>query len=426
MSAMSDMNRSSGTPSSKRRAAAGGSVPETPTPIGPLGARGTDHRPGRAESPDRLSIWPDDDPFASRNPEEQPGSEEQPPKRHRWRRRFLIGSLVGVALLLIAAGGTFWWLNSFTGKIDRIPGVFSSIPEEERPAKPAEGEPGHGALTFLLAGTDRRSDVPTTGESAQADEFVPGAQRTDSIMLMHLTDDRSKAYVISIPRDSWVEIPGHGHNKINAAYSFGGPSLYVRTIERLTGIRVDHLALIDWSGFKELTDAVGGVDVTIPDTVYDSARDKTWTAGTHHLDGDEALEYVRQRHGLPGGDFDRVKRQQNYLRAVMSEALSQGTITNPIRLRRLLDAVTKTVSVDDTLSNSDLRGLAFSLRNLHTNDVTFLTVPTRGTGFEGRASVVYVDEERADALWKAVKSDDLPTFLKMHGKPSEQLGADVG
>jgi LCP family protein required for cell wall assembly len=330
--------------------------------------------------------------------------------------------VVLLALLLVIAGGAFWWLNSFAGKIHRIPDVFSSIPEQQRPDKPAAGQPGHGGVTFLLAGTDRRSDVPTTGQEAEANQFVPGAQRTDTIMLVHLTDDRKKAYVVSIPRDSWVPIPGHGYNKINAAYSFGGPALYVRTIERLTGIRVDHLAVIDWSGFKTLTDAVGGVTVTVPKTVYDSARHQTWTAGTHRLDGNEALLYVRQRHGLPGGDFDRVKRQQYFLRVLMGKALSQNTFTNPLRLGRLLDAVTKTVSVDDTLSNGDLRGLALSLRDLRTEDVTFLTVPTTGTGFEGKASVVYVDKDRAADLWRAVRSDDLSAFLERSVKVGEQLG----
>jgi LCP family protein required for cell wall assembly len=381
-----------------------------------------------SDSTQPLTIWPDGDrPTADQaeaDADTEPGEESTGQSRfRRLRRDLLFGSLIALALLILAAGGTFWWLNSFAGKIDRIPDVFSAIPEQQRPDKPISGEPGHGGLTFLLAGTDRRSDIPTTGQDAGANQFVPGAQRTDTIMLVHLTDDRKNAYVISIPRDSWVAIPGHGHNKINAAYSFGGPSLYVQTIERLTDIRVDHLAVIDWSGFQALTDAVGGVTITVPETVYDSARNTTWTAGSHHLDGEDALRYVRQRHGLPGGDFDRVKRQQNFLRALMGEALTKGTLANPLRLGRLLEAVTKTVSVDDTLGNGELRSLAFSLRDLRQDDVTFLTVPTTGTGYEGRASVVYIDEDRARALWKAVKIDDLPAYLVEYGRADEELGA---
>jgi len=412
---MSDLTRASGPPDNDR-----------PTPDGGSGAPSSLRADG-ADATRGLTIWPDtDEPGASGGDGDEtgaePGQAPEPDRPHRLRRGLLIGSVVILALLLVIAGGAFWWLNSFAGKIHRIPDVFSSIPEQQRPDKPAAGQPGHGGLTFLLAGTDRRSDVPTTGQEAEANPFVPGAQRTDTIMLVHLTDDRKKAYVISIPRDSWVTIPGHGHNKINAAFSFGGPALYVQTIERLTGIRVDHLAVIDWSGFKTLTDAVGGVAVTVPKTVYDSARDRTWTAGTHHLDGNEALLYVRQRHGLPGGDFDRVKRQQYFLRVLMGKALSQNTFTNPLRLGRLLDAVTKTVSVDDTLNNGDLRSLALSVRGLRTDDVTFLTVPTAGTGFEGKASVVYLDKDRAAALWRAVRSDDLRAFLDSSVKVGEQLG----
>jgi LCP family protein required for cell wall assembly len=412
---MSDLTRASGPSADGRSTPAGGSA--APSRL----------RDDRADATRGLTIWPDEDePGASGGDGAETGAEPDhapsPERPHRLRRGLLIGSLVLLALLLVIAGGAFWWLNSFAGKIHRIPDVFSSIPEQQRPDKPAAGQPGHGGLTFLLAGTDRRSDVPTTGQEAEANQFVPGAQRTDTIMLVHLTDDRKKAYVVSIPRDSWVPIPGHGYNKINAAYSFGGPALYVRTIERLTGIRVDHLAVIDWSGFKTLTDAVGGVTVTVPKTVHDSARDRTWTAGTHHLDGDEALLYVRQRHGLPAGDFDRVKRQQYFLRVLMGKALSQNTFTNPLRLGRLLNAVTKTVSVDDTLSDGDLRSLALSLRALRTDDVIFLTIPTTGTGFEGKASVVYVDKARAAALWKAVRGDDLPAFLDTSVKAGEELG----
>ncbi|MCI0687523.1 MAG: LCP family protein [Sporichthyaceae bacterium] len=243
--------------------------------------------------------------------------------------------------------------------------------------------------------------------------------------MVHLSADRERAYVISFPRDSWVEIPGHGRNKINAAFSLGGPTLYVRTMEQLTGIRIDHLAIIDWDGFIGLTNALGGIDVTIPQTVYDSANDRTWEAGQYHLNGTDALDYVRQRYGLPRGDFDRVQRQQNFLREIMHKTLSTGTLSNPLKLARVLDAVTKTVSVDDTLSNSELRGLALSLRSLRQRDVEFLTAPTLGTGMEGAASVVYLDEDRAERLFEAIKNDDVQGYLDRFGRSDERLGSQV-
>ena len=352
----------------------------------------------------------------------QPEIIDEDAARHRRHRRLLIITLAAVLALGACTVGGAWLLSErFAGQVQRIPRVFDQIPEQERPDKPQEG-PAAEAQNFLLAGTDRRSDQATTGEEAAAPAWVPGAQRSDTIILVHLTADRKKAYVISFPRDSWVEIPDHGMNKINAAFSLGGPTLYVRTMEQLTGIRIDHLAIIDWDGFIGLTNALGGVDVTIPRTTRDSHNDRTWEAGTYHLYGEDALDYVRQRYGLPRGDFDRVQRQQNFLREIMRKTLDSGTLSNPLRLARVLDAVTRTVSVDDTMSNADLRGLALSLRGIRQGNVVFMTAPNVGTGWEGNASVVYLDQRRAQRLYDAIKKDDVDSYLAKYGKPDEQLG----
>src|SRR5699024_4791673 len=198
------------------------------------------------------------------------------------------------------------------GQVERIPDVFA-IPEAERPASGSKED-----LNILLAGSDVRAPGGTTGEAAESG-WAPGAGRSDAIMILHIDADRESAYLVSIPRDSWVTIPGEGKNKINAAFSLGGPALYVKTIEKLTGIRIDHLAMIDFEGFKQLTDALGGVTIDIADS--GCGRD----AGTYDMNGAEALEYVRQRKCLEGGDFDRVKRQQNFLRQLMGKTLSGGT-----------------------------------------------------------------------------------------------------
>lgn len=346
--------------------------------------------------------------------------EEKPQVRRSRRRRVLIVGLVSLLTLAACTVGGALLLFDRADQVQRIP-VFDRIPEAQRPVKPTEG-PAAKAMNILLAGTDRRSDLATTGEQAEVEAWVPGGQRSDTIILVHLSADRKKAYVVSFPRDSWVEIPGHGYNKINAAFSFGGPSLYVQTMEQLTGIRIDHFAIIDWDGFIGLTDALGGVDVTISQNSYDSANDRSWTVGEHHLGGEDALDYVRQRYGLPRGDFDRVQRQQNFLREIMRKTLSSGTLTNPVRLNNVVNAVTRTVSVDDTLSNADLLSLAISLRGLRQRDVTFMTVPTAGTGYEGSASVVYLDQERAEELFKAIMNDDVVAYLEQFGRSGEQLG----
>ncbi len=346
------------------------------------------------------------------------GEDKTSSRRRRTRRALLVAlALLGV-LALLATAGIWAVTNHYAGKVNRVEHAFPAIPEAERPPRQA----GSG-LTFLLVGLDRRSDEQTTGDGAGEPLWRPGQQRSDSLMLVRLTADRRHAYVVSIPRDSWVPVPGHGHAKINAAFSYGGPALLVDTVEKLTRIRVDHVAMIDWDGFRALTDALGGVTLTIPQDTYDSARQRQWRAGTYTLRGDDALDYVRQRHGLPGGDFDRVARQQNFLRAVMDKTLRQDTLTNPVRLTKLTGAVTGAVSVDDTLSNSGLRDLALSLRRLRRDDVSFLTAPhARLDRIEGQ-SVVVLDKARTAALWAAVRGDALTGYLQRYGDAS--LGAAV-
>ena len=142
---------------------------------------------------------------------------------------------------------------------------------------------------------------------------------------------------------------------------------------------MDHLAIIDWDGFKALTDPLGGVLIYIPETVTEGA-DVTWSKGYQYMYGEEALRYVRTRHGLAGGDFDRIRRRKNFIRSLMGDVLEKGTLGNPLKLASVLDAVTRNLTVDDEWSSGDLRGLAFSMRGLRTNNVTFLARPWRPTG----------------------------------------------
>ncbi len=227
--------------------------------------------------------------------------------------------------------------------------------------------------------------------------------------------DRKKAYLISFPRDSWVEIPGYGNQKINAAFSFGGPKLLIETMENLTGIRIDHYGAIDFEGFKAMTDALGGVTVNIKQSVYDPARKKHWTAGKQKLNGEEALLFVRQRYNLPNGDFDRIKRQQAFLGALAKQAADRGTLTNPLKLDRFLSALTKSISVDESVSAGDLRSLALSMRSVRVSDVMFMTLPHKDAGTRGKQSVVFVDATKAKQLFNAVKTAQMPEYVKQHG-----------
>jgi len=341
-------------------------------------------------------------------------------KSPRRRRRIRI-VLIAVCVVALAATGTAYYLGrQLVVPIDRIEGVFTDL--ENRPPRPTTG-PAADAVNILLLGTDRRSDVPTTGGKAEASAWVPGAQRADAMLLLHIDGDREGASVISLPRDSWVGIPDRGFDKINAAYSYGGPSLAVETVETLTNVRIDHLAVIDWAGIRALTDHLGGVSVTIPETVYDSARGVTWTAGVHRLDGQDALNYVGQRYGLPGGDLDRTRRQQNYLRLVMADTLTSLSDGSLLDVYQLLRVMTSNVSVDDEWSTKEMARLAWSLRDLDSSEVAFLNAPVAGLGWEGPQSVVYLDREEARKLWSAVREDRVGTWLRNH--PDAPLSDDV-
>ncbi|HYQ68689.1 LCP family protein [Actinophytocola sp.] len=334
-----------------------------------------------------------------------------PSRRRLWRRALAITAGMLCSLVLVAVGGLYVLSDRLMGNIERIPSVFASLDPDQRPARPA-GQASQGT-TFLLAGSDSLAGEPTTGTSGEDRLFQPGAQRSDAIMLVRLNTTHPEATVVSIPRDSWVPVPGHGTTKINAAYAYGGPTLLVQTIERLTGVRVDHFATIDFAGFRAIVDAVDGIDVTV--AARTTFGPVVFTPGINHLDGRRALAYVRQRKGLPRGDLDRVQRQQSALRALMDKTVSSGLLGDPAQLYQLLSAVTRFVGVDDTLSDDDLLSLAANMRSLRPSDVTFMTAPVTGTGYEGDQSVVYLDKVRAPLLWDAVEHDTVHGYLALNG-----------
>jgi len=342
-----------------------------------------------------MSVTPDDDRHTS---------------NHNLRKA-LIGLLVCCTLLAAVPAGAILYLeHRLSENITRIPGVFDGL--DQRPSRPS-GRAG-GALNVLVVGTDRRSDVPTTGSDARAASWVPGAQRSDALMILHIAADRRSAAIISIPRDTWVNVPGYGMHKINAAFSYAGPSLTIATVEQLTDVRIDHLAVIDWSGFEALIDAAGGITVTVPATVTDSVRDITWPAGEHRLDGEQALAYVSQRHGLPLGDLDRIQRQQVVLRTLMQDTLHQEMRKDPRMLYDFLDTISQHLSLDSGWSTKELVALVVSMRSFETANLRYLTMPVAGFGTEGAESVVYGARRQARGLWGAVIADEVEAWAARH------------
>ncbi|MBA3841515.1 MAG: LCP family protein [Actinobacteria bacterium] len=327
----------------------------------------------------------------------------------RGRRVILILGVLIVFLLGAAGIAAYQLSNALGDQVPRVPDVFAPLPANDRPAQQT-------STTFLIVGTDSRSPEPTTGTDAAAGVDA-GSQRGDVIMLASLAPDKSSASVVSIPRDSWVDIPGRGKNKVNAAYAFGGASLLTATVEQLTGVRVDHFAVIDFAGFQAMVDAVGGIDVKVAQTTSD--RGVTFRQGPNHLDGADALVYVRQRHGLPNGDLDRAHREQNALKALLSKASSSGALSNPLALNSLLDATVRAVSVDDSLTNSGLRGLALTVAALRHSGVIFLNAPISGFGREGAQAVDYLDTVRSGTLWTAFRNGTASEYAAIY--PSDKL-----
>jgi LCP family protein required for cell wall assembly len=329
-------------------------------------------------------------------------------RRRRNGQATLRGALIGVkvvaaALSLAVVLGSGWaWATyrNFNANIKRLQ-IHS---DSSAAAKNIDGS----AQNILIVGNDDR-DTASNAELAQLGTTRDGGSyNTDTMMLLHVPADGSKATVLSFPRDSYVAIPGHGMNKLNSAYPNGmndshgdkgkAASLLETTIENLTGLKIDHFVQVDLLGFYRISNAIGGVSVCLTqgarpaksagemgagiDSGYEPNGSfvKSYTginlpAGTSSIKGLQALAFVRQRHGLPHGDLDRIKRQQYFLSAVFRKLVSGGTLLNPIKLQNLLKAVTKSLTMDESL---DPLKLAQQMQDLTAGNVTFTTIPTLG------------------------------------------------
>src|SRR5689334_10515614 len=239
------------------------------------------------------------------------------------------------------------------------------------------------ALNVLVMGSDTRQGANGVGIGGQ----TPGL--SDTTILLHLSENRRFAYGVSLPRDAMIERPsclkksGHGVDpggltQFNAAYAIGGPLCTVKTVEQLTGIHIDHFVVIDFVGFKNMVNAIGGVTICVPNEVNDSIGNINLPAGTYKVTGQQALDYVRVRHdiGAPTGDIGRMKRQQTFIAAMIKKVVSAGTLANPIRLFNFLDAATDSLATDKDFANlKQLASLGRSLKNIGLDNIQFITVP---------------------------------------------------
>lgn len=331
-------------------------------------------------------------------PEEHSAEQEPEPQRASggFFRRHKVGVVLGgfgiFALVLLVGVGV--WLISLNNKIEDIPRFPADFGREDRPDRVQSKE----ALNVLLVGVDGRgTDVR---ERLQAGDT---GLLSDTMMIWHLDEDHQESQVVSFPRDSWVDIEGYGKAKLNAAFSWGGPELLVQTLEDTLDIYIDHVAVVDFEGFRGITDTLGGVDIETAD------------GGTEHFDGEEALEYVRERKTLPGGDFDRIDRQQNFLRTILKDATSTGTRINPMTVTNLIGDLGKLLVLDDDFSNDEIRDLGLDVIKRGAGEVQWMTAFTNGTGTSSDGqSIVLLDVEKTAELMNAISRDEFEEYLADH------------
>lgn len=327
-----------------------------------------------------------------------------PPPGGTLVRRIRLGLCILSALVLVLTGTAWTFYRDVTGGITTTNVIT--------------GGSSGGEQNILLVGVDSRTDaqgnpLPDDVLRTLRSGAESGVLNSDTIIVLHIPADGGGATAFSIPRDSYVDIPGYRKDKINAAYpatkalkadelvaggmsqkeadtqsSATGRSTLIETVQNLTGLQIDHYAEINLLGFYNLTQAVGGVDVCLKNPVDDEFSGADFPAGPRTISGADALAFVRQRHGLPEGDLSRIRRQQVFLAAVADKILSAGTLTNPSTLSALIDSAEKSLVIDQ---GWDLLGFARQASDVAAGDIDFMTIPTEGGANNERGDVVLVD-----------------------------------
>ncbi|GER21917.1 transcriptional regulator [Zafaria cholistanensis] len=327
-------------------------------------------------------------------------------RRRRRPLRIVLFSALGIVLVAGLVAGTYLTTlaNLFNGKTQQIAQAFPA--EQTRPVK----DPADGSLNILLLGADSAKPAE---ESPQGQAAGATTQRADTMMLLHIPEDRSGLYVMSIMRDTWTDVPGYGEHKINSAMTLGGPPLVVQTLEALFGTKIDHVAMIDFEGFRDLTTALGGVRVKndFPFTAHDT--DYFYPVGKLTLEGDRALRFVRERKSFIDGDYQRVRNQQKFMKALMAKILTAETLSNPATVYQVIDKVSPYLSFDESFDAATAAGLGLQLKGLRTSDVELFTLPTSGVGTSSDGqSIVLRDEAAIAGIGAALRADTMDDWLE--------------
>jgi LCP family protein required for cell wall assembly len=302
------------------------------------------------------------------------------PGRHGRRIALILGTVVVV--LIAGTVGSYFWLN---GKLNRSVTL------------PATSLTSAGT-NWLITGSDSRAGLSKAEIDALHVGFDEGTLNSDSIMLLHTGSGRP--VLISIPRDSYVDIPGHGWNKINAALAYGGASLLIQTVENVTGLRIDHYMGIGFGGLVSVVNQIGGVQICLKTAISDSYSGVHLSAGCHNLNGDQALAFVRDRHSFATEDLQRIQDQRAFLSALLQKATSPGVYLNPFTALPFGSTAASSMSVDTGTSLLDLVHAASALRDPQTG-----TVPIADNNYETSAGdAVLWNKTQALELFNALKN----------------------
>ncbi|MER5883312.1 LCP family protein [Streptomyces sp. NPDC001941] len=312
---------------------------------------------------------------------------------------------VALALAAVTLGGGGWAYHHLDGNLRAV--ELASLRDEPRPSPLATG-----ARTVLVLGSDSRAGE--NGAVAGAGGEADGGARSDVAMLVHLPEGRDRATSVSIPRDTLVDRPACTDDRgkrlaaarqvmFNSVYAQGGAACAVRAVEALSGMRVDHFAVVDFAGFRSFVDALGGVNVELDEGVEDPGTGLALAAGRHRLDGDRALALVRARHGVgDGGDLGRIANQQRVVRALLAELDRQRLLTQPVKLYRLASALTKSLTTDSELASlGSLLAFARSMQHIDPGKLTTVTLPV--VPYVPNPDRLVPDSAKSAELWQRLK-----------------------
>ncbi|MGY2745189.1 LCP family protein [Arthrobacter sp. UYCu723] len=330
------------------------------------------------------------------------------------RRRTIVVAIVA-ALLLLALAAAAYVLSRPRSETSAPADTAGPAPAAAPASSPAPSpaptptpEPPAVALNILLVGSDSRVNARAEAAAGAASD-----QRGDALVFIHLPADRQSIYGISIMRDLWVDIPGRGAAKVNAGLELGGLPLMTQTVESLLGQHIDHTVMLDFQGFAALTDALGGVDVDVKQSFTSTVDDVVYfPAGVNKLSGTQALSFVRERHAFPDGDYQRVRNQQTFLKAVLAKMAGEGGLADRDTVRQLVKTVLPHVTLDPSFTLESLENLAYSLRSTAPGRGVFFTLPTAGTGTsrDGQ-SIVLQDPAATAAVSAALTGQSLADYV---------------